>query len=165
MELNEISGQIVEAAMKVHTVLGPGLLENAYEACLKHELVNRGLQVQQQVALPVVYDGINRRGYTCLRRAQEDGQSEAVAILRASGAREPDVAARSESGTSAADVLKDRRGNRPAANPVPAALRRALGVCEDCGMSDPNAMYMQRADGRRRCTACISRLGGLPDFE
>ena len=34
MELNEISGRIVEAAMTVHTVLGPGLLENAYEACL-----------------------------------------------------------------------------------------------------------------------------------
>jgi GxxExxY protein len=57
MELNEISGQSVEAAMTVHTVLGPGLLENAYEACLKHELLKRGLPVEQQVALPVVYDG------------------------------------------------------------------------------------------------------------
>jgi GxxExxY protein len=57
MELNEISGHIVEAAMRVHTVLGPGLLENAYEACLRHELLKRGLQVQQQVVLPVVYDG------------------------------------------------------------------------------------------------------------
>jgi len=56
MELNEISGYIVEAAMRVHTVLGPGLLENAYEACLKHELLKRGLNVQQQVALPVMYD-------------------------------------------------------------------------------------------------------------
>ncbi len=58
MELNEISGQIVDAAMTVHTVLGPGLLENAYEVCLKHELLKRGLRVEQQVALPVVYDGI-----------------------------------------------------------------------------------------------------------
>jgi len=58
MELNEISGQIVAAAITVHTVLGPGLLENAYEACLKHELLKRGLAVEQQVALPVVYDGI-----------------------------------------------------------------------------------------------------------
>ena len=56
MELNDISGHIVEAAMRVHTVLGPGLLENAYEACLKHELLKRGLHVQQQVALPVMYD-------------------------------------------------------------------------------------------------------------
>ena len=58
MELNEISGQIVEAAITVHTVLGPGLLENAYEACLKHELLKRGLTVEQQVALPIVYDGV-----------------------------------------------------------------------------------------------------------
>jgi GxxExxY protein len=58
MDLNEISGQVVDAAMKVHSVLGPGLLENAYEACLKHELVKRGLQVEQQVVLPVVYDGV-----------------------------------------------------------------------------------------------------------
>jgi GxxExxY protein len=58
MDLNEISGQVVDAAMKVHTVLGPGLLENAYEACLKRELGKRGLPVEQQVALPVVYDGV-----------------------------------------------------------------------------------------------------------
>jgi GxxExxY protein len=58
MELNEISGQVVDAAMKVHTALGPGLLENAYEACLEHELGKRGLRVQRQVALPIVYDGV-----------------------------------------------------------------------------------------------------------
>ena len=58
VELNEISAQVVDAAMKVHSVLGPGLLENAYEACLKHELEKRGLKVEQQVALPVVYDGV-----------------------------------------------------------------------------------------------------------
>jgi GxxExxY protein len=58
VELNEISRHVVDAAMTVHSVLGPGLLENAYEACLKHELVKRGLEVGQQVALPVVYDGV-----------------------------------------------------------------------------------------------------------
>ncbi len=58
MELNEISGQIVDAAMKVHSALGPGLLENAYEACLEHELNKRGLRVERQVGLPVVYDGV-----------------------------------------------------------------------------------------------------------
>ena len=58
MELNEVSAQVVDAAMKVHSVLGPGLLESAYEACLKYEIEKRGLRVQQQVALPVVYDGI-----------------------------------------------------------------------------------------------------------
>ena len=58
MELNEISAQVVDAAMKVHTALGPGLLENAYEICLKYELEKRDLRVQQQVALPVMYDGV-----------------------------------------------------------------------------------------------------------
>jgi PD-(D/E)XK nuclease superfamily len=40
--LNEISGALVDAAMKVHSVLGPGLLENVYEVCLVHELNKRG---------------------------------------------------------------------------------------------------------------------------
>ena len=58
MELDDVSGQVVDAAMKVHSVLGPGLLENAYEVCLKHELEKRGLRVEQQVGLPIIYDGI-----------------------------------------------------------------------------------------------------------
>jgi GxxExxY protein len=55
---NQISGVIVDAAMKVHTALGPGLLESAYEACLAHELRIRGLHVLTQIALPVVYEGV-----------------------------------------------------------------------------------------------------------
>ena len=55
--INEITGEVVNSAMKVHSVLGPGLLESAYQACLAHELRNRGLQVATQVALPVVYEG------------------------------------------------------------------------------------------------------------
>jgi GxxExxY protein len=39
VEINDITGSIVDAAMKVHTALGPGLLESVYEKCLKHELV------------------------------------------------------------------------------------------------------------------------------
>ena len=58
MDLNEISGAVVDAGMKVHSALGPGLLESAYEACLIHELKKRGLAVPSQVALPVVYDGV-----------------------------------------------------------------------------------------------------------
>ncbi|MCL4305892.1 GxxExxY protein [bacterium] len=56
--LNEISGQIVDAALCVHRELGPGLLESAYEACLKYELGKRGIPVRAQVELPVVYDGV-----------------------------------------------------------------------------------------------------------
>jgi GxxExxY protein len=54
-QLNGITEQIIGAAMDVHRALGPGLLESAYEACLMFELVSRGLKVEQQRALPVVY--------------------------------------------------------------------------------------------------------------
>ncbi len=56
--INQISGAIVDAAMKVHTALGPGLLESAYEGGLKHELTKCGLKVLSQVTLPVIYDGV-----------------------------------------------------------------------------------------------------------
>src|SRR6185369_14468169 len=56
--LNELSFLVVKCAMKVHTELGPGLLESAYEACLAHELRKSGLRVETQVVLPVRYDGI-----------------------------------------------------------------------------------------------------------
>jgi len=58
MEINDISGSIVDAAMKVHSALGPGLLESTYEVCLKHELLKRGLRCLSQVTLPVIYDGV-----------------------------------------------------------------------------------------------------------
>lgn len=56
--LNDITGAIVDAAMKVHSKLGPGSLESAYEACLAHELTKRGLKCLAQVGLPVVYDDV-----------------------------------------------------------------------------------------------------------
>ena len=59
MELNEISGRIIAAAMKVHTAIGPGVLESVYQSCLLHELKKAGLGIQAQVALPVVYDGLH----------------------------------------------------------------------------------------------------------
>lgn len=62
MEINEITGSIVDAAMKVHTALGPGLLESVYEKCLKHELTKKGLRVQSQIWLPVIYDNIPIEG-------------------------------------------------------------------------------------------------------
>jgi len=58
VDRNEISGAIVDAAMKVHSALGPGLLESAYAVCLRHELIKRGLRVTSEVPVPVVYDGI-----------------------------------------------------------------------------------------------------------
>ena len=58
VDRNQISGEVVDAAMKVHSALGPGLLESAYAACLRHELIKRGLKVLSEVPVPVVYDGI-----------------------------------------------------------------------------------------------------------
>jgi GxxExxY protein len=57
LRVNEITGAIVNSAMKVHSLLGPGLLESAYQACLAHELRTRGLEVATEVPLPVVYEG------------------------------------------------------------------------------------------------------------
>jgi len=54
-EMNKITGIVVDAAMDVHSALGPGLLESVYEQCLAHELELRGLKVERQVAIPVVY--------------------------------------------------------------------------------------------------------------
>jgi GxxExxY protein len=59
MDINQISGKIIEAAMRVHSALGPGLLESAYEACLLHELRKLGLVVLSQVTLPLRYDGLS----------------------------------------------------------------------------------------------------------
>jgi GxxExxY protein len=55
--VNRITGAVISAAMKVHSILGPGLLESAYGACLAHELRKQGIEVAQQVGLPVIYDG------------------------------------------------------------------------------------------------------------
>ncbi len=54
----EIGKAIVNAAFKVHSELGPGLLEKVYEACLTHELRKAGYSVARQVDIPIKYDGI-----------------------------------------------------------------------------------------------------------
>lgn len=57
MDIEQIATVIVDAAIKVHRTLGPGLLESAYQHCLAYELRKRGLQVKCELVLPVVYDG------------------------------------------------------------------------------------------------------------
>lgn len=52
-----VARTLVDAGLKVHRALGPGLLESAYEHCLAHELRARGLSLERQVLLPIVYDG------------------------------------------------------------------------------------------------------------
>ena len=64
LELNEISGESIGAAMCVHSTLGPGLLESTYSTCLAHELRLRGLKVELEVPVPIVYKGKRLRvGY------------------------------------------------------------------------------------------------------
>ena len=58
LPVNHISDKIIAAAMKIHSTLGPGLLESVYEARLLHELRKQGLKVERQVLLAVIYDGV-----------------------------------------------------------------------------------------------------------
>ena len=58
MEINQITEIIIQCACRVHSALGPGLLEHPYKACLKHELLKQDLKALSEVTLPVLYDGI-----------------------------------------------------------------------------------------------------------
>ena len=58
--------------MRVHTYLGPGLLESAYHVCLVHELRKQGLKVESQVRLPVDYDGVQMDVGYCIDAVVED---------------------------------------------------------------------------------------------
>jgi GxxExxY protein len=57
-QINKLTETIIGAAIEVHKSLGPGLLESAYESCLAFELIERGLTIEQQKELPVVYKDV-----------------------------------------------------------------------------------------------------------
>ena len=57
-ETESVAKEVVDSAFKVHSALGPGLMESVYEACLCHELNQRGIPFKTQVTLPVIYDGM-----------------------------------------------------------------------------------------------------------
>lgn len=62
--VNKITERIIGAAIEVHRHLGPGLLESTYETCLKYELEQRGMYVENQLAIPIVYKDIElEKGY------------------------------------------------------------------------------------------------------
>jgi len=64
MTENEVGDAIIAAAMKVHSALGPGLLESAYEFCLAHELTRKELAISRQVSIPIRYEGLTiENGY------------------------------------------------------------------------------------------------------
>jgi GxxExxY protein len=58
MDINQLTGQIIGAAIEVHKALGPGLLESAYEECLCRELSLRGFSYERQKEVPVKYKGV-----------------------------------------------------------------------------------------------------------
>ena len=58
MTENDIATIVVDAALKIHRTLGPGLLESVYQATLSFELQKRGLVVEEQLAVPVRYEGV-----------------------------------------------------------------------------------------------------------
>lgn len=57
-QIEKLAAEVVDAAFRVHKTLGPGLLESVYGVCLTHELRKRGLKVETQVELPVVYESV-----------------------------------------------------------------------------------------------------------
>ena len=57
MEFEELTGKIIGAAIEVHRQLGPGFIESIYENALVYELRKRGIKVEQQLEMPVIYDG------------------------------------------------------------------------------------------------------------
>ena len=62
LELEELTGKIIGAAIEVHRQLGPGFIESIYENALVHELRKRGLKVEQQFEVPIIYDGNTEDG-------------------------------------------------------------------------------------------------------
>ena len=58
MSENEISKIVIDASIKIHRKLGPGLLERVYEECLFYELKKTNLKVERQVKLPIVYEDV-----------------------------------------------------------------------------------------------------------
>ena len=58
MELNKITHEILDSAYKVHTALGPGMLESAYRTCLAYELRRKGLKVEEEKPVPVIYEEV-----------------------------------------------------------------------------------------------------------
>ena len=56
-DLNSLTGEIIDASYRIHSDLGPGLFESVYESILFHELKQRGLEVERQKAVPIIYNG------------------------------------------------------------------------------------------------------------
>ena len=80
METNEITGKILNAAFKVHSTLGPGLLKSACQACLAYELRRAGLRVEIEKPLPLIYDELKLE---CGYRIDVMVENEVIVELKA----------------------------------------------------------------------------------
>jgi len=66
MNENELSNIIIGEAIAVHQVLGPGLLESVYEECLVHRLIKRGVNVERQKPIPLIFEEVRMEcGFRC----------------------------------------------------------------------------------------------------
>src|SRR5262245_32183942 len=86
MTLNDLTGAIIGASMKVHKALGPGLLESAYEACVAYELKKLGLHVERQKPIPVIYEEVHLE---CGYRADLLVERQVIAEIKAKEALHP----------------------------------------------------------------------------
>jgi GxxExxY protein len=59
MDFDKLSHSIIGAALRVHSTLGPGLFEEVYKVCLKHELIKGGFRTESELPVPILYDGIS----------------------------------------------------------------------------------------------------------
>ena len=86
MDINKLTGQVIGAAIEVHKILGPGLLESAYEECLCHELKLRALPFERQKGLPIEYKGVS---LDCGYRLDVVVENRLILELKAAEALEP----------------------------------------------------------------------------
>ena len=86
MDINELTGDVIGAAIEVHKILGPGLLESAYEECLCHELRLRSIRFERQRELPIEYKGVT---LDCGYRLDVVVENKVILELKAREALEP----------------------------------------------------------------------------
>ena len=72
-EIERVAKQAVDGAFRVHSALGPGLLESVYRVCLAYELRRRGLKVENEVKIPIVYEGLQLDAGLRIDLLVEDG--------------------------------------------------------------------------------------------
>jgi len=137
-QINRITSTIIEAAIRIHRTIGPGLLEKAYFGCLCFELSSVGLRIETQKALPLIYRGVN---IECAYRADLIVEGlvivEVKALKRSSAdspQAAPDLSASRELPVRAATRLRrgDDEGRDRARHQRPVHAECLCGLCGLC---------------------------------